>query len=116
MHHKFIKDKEALEFKIKEFKEEKKSFDNTYNSFNDRINMLNCDIINTNKAKENLNINKALFAMLNTNLNMGHTDKQIEDNIKAKYINKNYITFPAKINSPVIKKKKVDSNTLDKVI
>ncbi len=116
LHNKFLKDKESLEFKIKEFKDEKKAFEYTYNSFNERINTLSSDSSNTKKEKENLNLNKALFAMINTNLKMGHTIDQINENIKSKYIDKNYITIPTKVDSRVFKKEIEDSDTIEKVI
>jgi predicted nucleic acid-binding Zn-ribbon protein len=116
LHNKFIKDKEALEYRIKEFKDEKKSFEYTYNSFNERINTLNSESSNLKKEKENFSLNKALFSMINTNLQMGHTNEQIDEKIKSKYIDKNYITIPTKVDSRVFKKEKVDNNRIEKVI
>jgi hypothetical protein len=100
-----------LEFKIKEFKEEKKAFENIYNSLNDRANSFKSEINSNNKARENLNLNKALFTILNTNSLIGQTDQQIEDNIRSKYIDKTYITIPQKQNSIVLRKEIIEKNT-----
>jgi predicted nucleic acid-binding Zn-ribbon protein len=105
MQNKFLKDKEELEYRIKEFKEQKKLFENTYNSFNDRINRLNIDIANTKTEKENLILNKAIFAMMNMNLKMGQSDEQINNNIKAKYIDKTYLIMPTSAKSKKIVEK-----------
>jgi hypothetical protein len=110
LQNKFLKDKEELEYRIKEFKEQKKFFEYNYNSFNNRISRLNTEVVNTKIEKENFNLNKAIFTMMNMNLKTGQTDEQINDNIQAKYIEKTSIAIPQKHISTIFKNEKIDKN------
>ena len=93
MQDKFIKEKNELENQIKNFKEEKKVFENNCTFINEKINKLNNDTISFKKEEELFNLNKSLFTLINFNTIIGSTEKEINDGIKKKYIDKidNYI-------------------------